>query len=106
MSAVRTPTAGASAAQVRPWYREPWVWVLIAFPLAAVVGCAITIWLALRHPDYLVVDEQEYQQIEAGLEAARAAATPVSPEPGHPANADSTPAQPTGRKHHLDDGDG
>jgi len=92
--------------QVRPWYREPWVWVLIAFPLIAVVGCAITLWLALSHPDYLVVDEQEYQQIEAGLEAANAAPTDVSPEPVHPANADSTPAQPAGHEHHPEDGHG
>ena len=70
MSASRNVIADEPAVQHRPWYREPWVWVLIAFPLLAVVGCAITIWLALSHPDYLVVDEHEYQQIEAGLEAA------------------------------------
>ena len=70
MSAGRNVPADGPVVQQRPWYREPWVWVLIAFPLLAVVGCAITIWLALSHPDYLVVDEQEYQQIEAGLEAA------------------------------------
>lgn len=51
----------------RPWYREPWVWLLIALPFSAIVGCAITIWLALSHPDYRVVDEQEVQQVESEL---------------------------------------
>jgi hypothetical protein len=33
------------------------------------VGCAITIWLALSHPDYLVVDDQQHQEIESELGA-------------------------------------
>jgi hypothetical protein len=53
----------------RPWFREPWVWLLIALPVTAIVGCAITIWLALSHPDYTVVDEYESQQVESGLRA-------------------------------------
>jgi hypothetical protein len=51
----------------RPWYREPWVWFLIALPTMSIVGCAITIWLALTHPDFVVIDEHEYRQIESGL---------------------------------------
>lgn len=30
-----------------PWWREPWPWILMAGPALAIVGCAITIVLAL-----------------------------------------------------------
>ncbi len=55
--------------EIRPWFREPWVWFIIALPAAAVVGCAITIWLAITRPDYLIVDDKQYQQIRAELQA-------------------------------------
>jgi hypothetical protein len=63
----------------RPWYREPWVWLLIALPAIAVIGCAITIWLALSRPDHLVVDSQQYQHLDAGLHAREADQIPVNP---------------------------
>ncbi|MDN3988380.1 hypothetical protein [Zwartia vadi] len=31
-----------------PWWREPWPWILMAGPALAIVGCAITIALALQ----------------------------------------------------------
>lgn len=30
-----------------PWWREPWPWILMAGPALAIVGCAITITLAV-----------------------------------------------------------
>lgn len=39
------------------WYREPYVWLLIAFPLLAVVGGIITLGLAIESNDGLVVDD-------------------------------------------------
>jgi hypothetical protein len=32
-----------------PWWREPWPWILIAGPAAAVIGCIITIVLAVQN---------------------------------------------------------
>jgi len=32
-----------------PWWKEPWPWILISGPAAAVVGCAITIVLAVQN---------------------------------------------------------
>jgi len=32
----------------KPWWREPWPWLLMAGPLAALVACAVTITLALN----------------------------------------------------------
>ena len=39
-----------------PWYRNPWVWLIIAIPALTVVGGLFTIYLALSRPDYLVND--------------------------------------------------
>jgi uncharacterized protein len=41
----------------RPWYREPWPWILMAAPAAAIVGGAVTIWLAVASADGLVADD-------------------------------------------------
>ncbi len=33
----------------KPWWREPWPWILMAGPAAALIGCIITIVLAVQH---------------------------------------------------------
>ncbi len=58
-----------------PWYREPWPWILMAGPMAAVVGGIITAWLAVSHQDGLVADDY-YKRglaINRTLERERAA---------------------------------
>ncbi len=55
--------------QHRPWYREPWPWVAIAIPLAAVIMGMTTLYLAVSNPDYLVVDDQQYNEIKSELRA-------------------------------------
>ncbi|MEM7764377.1 MAG: hypothetical protein AAF290_09870 [Pseudomonadota bacterium] len=37
--------------QIRPWYREPMVWLMLGIPAATVLGCLFTIYLAVTHPD-------------------------------------------------------
>lgn len=32
-----------------PWWREPWPWLLMLGPAVAIVGCIITIALALQN---------------------------------------------------------
>ena len=46
-----------AADQVRPWYREPWPWLLIAPPAASVVVGVVMWTLAVRTNDGLVVDD-------------------------------------------------
>ena len=60
------------------WYREPFVWLVILFPLTAVVAGFITLYLAIESNDGLVVDDyyERGQHINQTLErddAARAA---------------------------------
>lgn len=40
----------------QPWYRNGWVWLIIAIPGLTVAGCLLTIWLALANPITLVQD--------------------------------------------------
>lgn len=51
----------------RPWYREPWPWILMAGPFVVVIAGAITAWLAADGRDP-VVDENYYKN---GLALAR-----------------------------------
>ncbi len=55
----------------RPWYREPMVWMLILFPGLAVVGGAITIYLAVTTSDGLVVDDYYKRGKAINLDLAR-----------------------------------
>lgn len=48
----------------KPWHREPYVWLLIAFPLTAVIAGIITFILAVRSDDGLVVDDYYKQGLE------------------------------------------
>lgn len=53
----------------KPWYREPWPWVAIGIPAIAVVMGLTTLYLALANPDYLVVEDEEYNVIKSELRA-------------------------------------
>ncbi len=57
--------------EIRPWYREPLVWLLIAFPLAAVIGGIATWIIAARTHDGLVVDDYYKRGKEINMSLAR-----------------------------------
>lgn len=42
---------------IRPWYREPWPWLLMAAPLAAIIMGVVMMVLAGRSNDGLVADD-------------------------------------------------
>ena len=42
-------TAAQPAKTAKPWYREPWPWILMAGPFAAMIGCFITIYFAFTN---------------------------------------------------------
>ncbi len=62
---------------INPWYREPFVWLLIAFPLTAVVAGFITLGLAISSDDGVVEDDYYLRGKEINRVLARdqAAAT-------------------------------
>jgi len=59
----------AESSQLLPWYRYPWPWVAIGIPAVAVIGGLLTLYLAITHPDPLVVDSGQYQEIRSELQA-------------------------------------
>jgi hypothetical protein len=41
----------------KPWYKEPWPWILIAGPATVIVAGFVTLWLAIVSNDGLVADD-------------------------------------------------
>lgn len=69
MTPAKDPQHRPHSAQPLPWYRYPWPWVAIAIPAVAVIGGLFTLYLALTHPDPLVVDDRQYQELRSELGA-------------------------------------
>lgn len=59
----------------RPWYREPWPWLLMAGPAVVVVAGFATYYIAVTRGDTLVSDDyyKEGKNIELQLERDQAA---------------------------------
>lgn len=45
------------AKSFKPWYREPWPWILMSGPLLVVVASLVSAWVALSSSDGLVVED-------------------------------------------------
>lgn len=58
--------------QSKPWWREPWPWLLMLGPFLAIVGCAITISLALQN----FTDQPIY---DGGVKRGLVVEKPVNP---------------------------
>lgn len=43
---------------VRPWWKEPCVWLVIGGPVSAVLACAVTAVYIFQGPDRLVPEDQ------------------------------------------------
>lgn len=41
----------------RPWYKEPWPWILFGLPGVAVIGSMISLYCALQTDDSVVADD-------------------------------------------------
>jgi len=51
-------TTGTPAQRLaRPWYREPWPWLIMSGPALVVVAGCYTLWLAVSSSDGLVADD-------------------------------------------------
>ena len=55
----------------RPWYREPWPWILMAGPAAAVVAGFATLWIAVSTSDGLVAEDYYRQGLAINRVLAR-----------------------------------
>src|SRR5690554_5087565 len=72
---MRRERGGTPMIQARPWYKEFWFWFIFGLPVLAAMACAVTILIAVQHPDPLISDHwyDEGQAINAQFQqAARA----------------------------------
>ena len=67
-----------SSMNSRPWWKEFYVWMVIAGPVSAVVACAITAVYIWQGPD-AVVSKNYYREGLALEKEARAAEPPMQP---------------------------
>lgn len=56
----------AASVAVRPWYREPWPWILMSGPAAVVVASFVSGWIALSTADGLVEDNYYKKGLAVG----------------------------------------
>lgn len=56
---------------MKPWYREPWPWILMAGPFAVVVAGAATMWVAFASADGLVADDYYKQGLAINKRIAK-----------------------------------
>ena len=62
----------------RPWWKEPYVWMVIAGPASAVLACAITAFYILQGPDAVVSENYYREGIALGKEV-QVAKPPMQP---------------------------
>ena len=60
-----------NAPDARRWFQESLVWLVVGLPLSAVVAGFLTLWLAVRSADGLVVDDYYREGLAINRELAR-----------------------------------
>jgi uncharacterized protein len=56
---------------MKPWYREPWPWLLMSGPAAVMVAGAVTTWIAFASADGLVAEDYYRQGLAINKRLAR-----------------------------------
>ena len=81
---------------LRPWYKEFYVWMVIAGPVSAMLACAVTAIYILQGPD-TVVSENYYQEglaLAKEVELALPAMQPAKTGRNHSATGGDKNAKP------------
>lgn len=56
---------------VKPWYRQPWLWFLLVFPAASITWCMVMITVALNTDNAMVTDDYSKEGRGINMEIAR-----------------------------------
>lgn len=95
MSAEGSPVSAPAASGPPAWYRHPWPWLLMIGPATVVAAGCVTLWLALRSDDGLVVDDYYRRGLAVNQtldRVARSAALGLSAQVSVDADGDCTVA--------------
>jgi uncharacterized protein len=55
-----------------PWWKEPYVWLVISGPLSAVLACAVTAVYIMQGPDALMPDDRYREGLEISKQVQNA----------------------------------
>ena len=82
--------------EVRPWWKEPYVWMVIAGPLSAVIACLVTAIYIFQGPDRLVPDDAftQAQVLREEMRQAEGARQPALLGRNHSATGGEPHAKP------------
>lgn len=72
-----TPVSSPLVQAPKPWYKEPYVWMIVGGPLAVVIASMFTVYLAVTHPDKVL--ERPKAAVEGGTDASLAVDRSVLP---------------------------
>lgn len=61
----------ATIEDTTPWYRQKWPWLLMVPPVSAIIGCTITITLAILSADGMVTDDYYKRGLAINEQLAR-----------------------------------
>ena len=96
VSGAASTAVDAQTQTAPPWWKEPYVWMVISGPMSAVVACLITAVYILQGPDALVPDDQFEQgrHIAQALQSAAPAMQPANTARNHSATGAQSNAKP------------
>jgi uncharacterized protein len=60
----KSNNTSSSELKTRPWWKEPYVWLVISGPISVVLACAVTAVYIMQGPDALVPDDRYREGIE------------------------------------------
>jgi hypothetical protein len=66
-------TALTDKLMAKPWYREPWPWLLMTGPGVVIIAGFYTLWLAIQSDDGLVADDYYKRGLAINQTLSRAA---------------------------------
>src|SRR3954464_7639323 len=71
LSSAAVGTLSITSPAIRPWYREPWPWLLAAIPFATIIAGGFTLSLAIFTEDTLVADDYYKRGLAINRDIAR-----------------------------------
>jgi hypothetical protein len=94
MNALASKPSSGTGRTAEPWWKFPYVWMVIAGPAIVVVAGFVTLWLAIRTPDPVISADYYRQGLEINKTLADKKLLPAQAGRNHAATpSDDVPLQ-------------